>query len=164
RAVECAGTGEPLVRSPPMPADLGRVKELFLAATGLPAADRAAFLAEQCGGDAELLASVERLLAAHDAPDDRVALSGVGPAGPAPPRAARPGPPPPAPSPPPPPPPAPARPPPPPPPEPRGGARAGRYKLVEPIGEGGMGTVWMAQQVEPVKRAVAVKLIKAGMD
>ena len=40
----------------------------------------------------------------------------------------------------------------------------GKYKLVEEIGEGGMGSVWMAQQTEPVKRAVAVKLIKAGMD
>jgi eukaryotic-like serine/threonine-protein kinase len=40
----------------------------------------------------------------------------------------------------------------------------GRYKLIEEIGEGGMGSVWMAQQMEPVKRAVAVKLIKAGMD
>src|SRR5262245_1505356 len=38
------------------------------------------------------------------------------------------------------------------------------YKLIEPIGEGGMGTVWMARQTEPVKRLVAVKLIKAGMD
>jgi serine/threonine protein kinase/tetratricopeptide (TPR) repeat protein len=41
---------------------------------------------------------------------------------------------------------------------------AGRYKLIERIGEGGMGTVWMAQQQEPVKRLVAVKLIKSGMD
>src|SRR5207237_657651 len=41
---------------------------------------------------------------------------------------------------------------------------AGRYKLIEPIGEGGMGAVWMAQQTEPVKRLVAVKLIKPGMD
>src|SRR5205814_677228 len=40
----------------------------------------------------------------------------------------------------------------------------GRYKLLEEIGEGGMGTVWMAQQTEPVKRLVAVKLIKPGMD
>src|SRR5262249_56406167 len=40
------------------------------------------------------------------------------------------------------------------------GVLAGRYKLLEPIGEGGMGTVWMAQQTEPVKRLVAVKLIK----
>jgi serine/threonine protein kinase len=44
------------------------------------------------------------------------------------------------------------------------GARIGPYKLLEQIGEGGMGTVWMAQQTEPVKRLVAVKLIKAGMD
>src|SRR3984957_13130855 len=41
---------------------------------------------------------------------------------------------------------------------------AGRYKLLEVIGEGGMGSVYMAQQTEPVKRAVAVKVIKAGMD
>jgi WD40 repeat protein/serine/threonine protein kinase len=40
----------------------------------------------------------------------------------------------------------------------------GPYRLIEPIGEGGMGSVWMAQQTEPVKRLVAVKLIKAGMD
>src|SRR5437773_8419567 len=40
----------------------------------------------------------------------------------------------------------------------------GPYKLIQQIGEGGMGTVWMAQQTEPVKRLVAVKLIKAGMD
>src|SRR5262249_31200994 len=39
-----------------------------------------------------------------------------------------------------------------------------KYKLLRQIGEGGMGTVWMAQQTEPVKRLVAVKLIKAGMD
>ena len=44
------------------------------------------------------------------------------------------------------------------------GTVIGPYKLIEPIGEGGMGRVWMAQQVEPVKRLVAVKLIKAGMD
>ena len=41
---------------------------------------------------------------------------------------------------------------------------AGRYKLLEEIGEGGMGTVWMAEQREPVKRKVALKLIKPGMD
>src|SRR5262245_56951153 len=44
------------------------------------------------------------------------------------------------------------------------GTVIGPYKLIEPIGEGGMGTVWMAQQTEPVKRLVALKLIKAGMD
>jgi len=41
---------------------------------------------------------------------------------------------------------------------------AGRYKLLEEIGEGGMGSVFMAQQAEPVKRLVAVKIIKPGMD
>jgi serine/threonine protein kinase/tetratricopeptide (TPR) repeat protein len=46
----------------------------------------------------------------------------------------------------------------------RPGIIIGPYKLLELIGEGGMGTVWMAQQTEPVKRLVAVKLIKAGMD
>jgi serine/threonine protein kinase len=44
------------------------------------------------------------------------------------------------------------------------GGVIGPYKLLEPIGEGGMGTIWMAQQTEPVKRVVALKLIKAGMD
>src|SRR5450432_4224181 len=41
---------------------------------------------------------------------------------------------------------------------------AGRYKLLENIGEGGMGSVWLAEQTAPVKRKVALKLIKAGMD
>src|SRR5262249_53056641 len=44
------------------------------------------------------------------------------------------------------------------------GTRIGPYKLLERIGEGGMGTVWMAEQQEPVKRLVALKLIKAGLD
>jgi tetratricopeptide (TPR) repeat protein len=43
-------------------------------------------------------------------------------------------------------------------------AAVGPYQLIEPIGEGGMGAVWLAQQTEPVKRLVAVKLIKPGMD
>ncbi|MFO0815763.1 MAG: tetratricopeptide repeat protein [Gemmatales bacterium] len=41
---------------------------------------------------------------------------------------------------------------------------AGRYTLEQKIGEGGMGEVWVAKQSEPVKRRVALKLIKAGMD
>ncbi|MDX2039503.1 MAG: tetratricopeptide repeat protein [Isosphaeraceae bacterium] len=41
---------------------------------------------------------------------------------------------------------------------------AGRYMLRERIGEGGMGEVWIADQTEPVRRKVAVKLIRAGMD
>ena len=41
---------------------------------------------------------------------------------------------------------------------------AGRYTLVEVIGEGGMGSVYRAEQTEPVKRQVALKLIKGGTD
>jgi serine/threonine protein kinase len=45
-----------------------------------------------------------------------------------------------------------------------GAVIAGRYKLLEVIGEGGMGTVYMAEQTAPVRRLVAVKLIKTGLD
>ncbi|MFT3881623.1 MAG: serine/threonine-protein kinase [Gemmatales bacterium] len=41
---------------------------------------------------------------------------------------------------------------------------AGRYTLLEPLGEGGMGEVWIARQSEPIKRKVAIKLIKIGSD
>ena len=44
------------------------------------------------------------------------------------------------------------------------GTLVGPYKLLEQIGEGGMGTVWMAEQTEPIRRRVAVKVIKEGMD
>jgi serine/threonine protein kinase/WD40 repeat protein len=44
------------------------------------------------------------------------------------------------------------------------GEMIGRYKLLQPIGEGGFGSVWMAEQREPVKRRVALKIIKLGMD
>jgi serine/threonine protein kinase len=44
------------------------------------------------------------------------------------------------------------------------GDRVGPYKLLERIGEGGMGEVWVADQLEPIKRRVALKLIKPGMD
>jgi len=46
----------------------------------------------------------------------------------------------------------------------QGGERIGRYKLLQRIGEGGFGSVWMAEQTEPVTRRVALKIIKQGMD
>ena len=50
------------------------------------------------------------------------------------------------------------------PPAEQAGEKIGRYKLLQQIGEGGFGTVWMAEQVEPVSRRVALKIIKLGMD
>jgi non-specific serine/threonine protein kinase/serine/threonine-protein kinase len=44
------------------------------------------------------------------------------------------------------------------------GTVGGRYNLVQKVGEGGMGEVWLAEQNEPIRRRVAIKLIKAGMD
>jgi serine/threonine protein kinase len=46
----------------------------------------------------------------------------------------------------------------------RPGTMVGRYKLLEQIGEGGMGVVFMAEQTEPVRRRVALKIIKPGLD
>jgi serine/threonine protein kinase len=44
------------------------------------------------------------------------------------------------------------------------GTTIGRYKLLEKIGEGGMAVVYMAEQTEPIRRKVALKIIKLGMD
>jgi serine/threonine protein kinase/WD40 repeat protein len=49
-------------------------------------------------------------------------------------------------------------------PEDKSGTMIGCYKLLQKIGEGGMGTVWMAEQQEPVRRMIALKLVKVGMD
>src|SRR5262249_8312436 len=44
------------------------------------------------------------------------------------------------------------------------GAQIGPYRLLEQIGEGGMGTVFLAEQLRPMRRKVALKIIKPGMD
>ncbi len=118
-----------------MPFDAVRAKTLFLAASDLTAADLANFLDRECGTDAALRARVESLLAANSS-----LPSPAPPYADSPETGAAPSP------------------------EYSGMLLAGKYKLLESIGEGGMGSVWLAQQVEPVKRKVAVKLIKLGMD
>src|SRR6516162_8507563 len=45
-----------------------------------------------------------------------------------------------------------------------GAVIGGRYKVLESLGEGGMGTVYVAEQTEPVRCKVALKLVKAGLD
>ncbi len=129
-----------------MPAEPDRLQEIFLQAVEIddPAA-RAELLDRLCAGDVALRARVEALLAAHAASGSLPGkLPGAPPLPPPfPPGAA----------------PTPLLP------EAVAGATiAGKYKLLEPIGEGGMGVVWMAEQRIPVRRLVALKLIKAGMD
>jgi eukaryotic-like serine/threonine-protein kinase len=138
-----------------MSIDPKRVRAVFLAVVEAPdPAARAELLDRQCAGDAELRQRVVVLLAAHDDPNsflDRPAIAGTeihgrDPTGKSPHSPS----------------------------EATGGERAnsdisagtiiaGRYRLLESIGEGGMGTVWMAEQRAPVKRLVALKLIKPGM-
>jgi tetratricopeptide (TPR) repeat protein len=113
---------------------------LFAAVLERSPAERSRFLEEACGADPELLQRLKVLVAAHE---KAVGILDQ----PAPPRES--------------------------PEETDGYVPAGeqvgtliggRYKLLEQIGEGGMGTVWVAEQTQPVRRKVALKLIKAGMD
>ena len=43
-------------------------------------------------------------------------------------------------------------------------ARIGNYRLLQKLGEGGFGVVWMAEQEQPIRRRVAIKILKMGMD
>jgi WD40 repeat protein/serine/threonine protein kinase len=118
-----------------MPADPKLVRDLFLAADELPAADRVMYLTEHCGHDAELRAAVERLLAAHEHPASVLNRPAPGiPTADYKPITERPG------------------------------TVIGPYKLLEQIGEGGFGIVFMAEQQQPVRRKVALKVVKPGMD
>ena len=109
---------------------------IFLAALELPPRERDAYLNSACAGDGALLARLSELLAAHEVPRGLLDLSRP-PLDTLPPAAAMgEGP----------------------------GTRIGPYKLLQMIGEGGMGVVYMAAQLEPVERNVALKIIKPGMD
>jgi eukaryotic-like serine/threonine-protein kinase len=126
---------------------------LFELALNTPSSsDRAALLDRECAGDPALRTRVEVLLAARQVLESLArqepATASTTPPGEAPPPAAG----------------ETTAPPDGQPAEGVGSHLAGKYKLVEEIGEGGMGTVFLAQQTAPVKRAVAVKVIKAGMD
>src|SRR5262249_44714354 len=98
--------------------------------------ERAAYLDRACGGDPALRRRVEQLLAAHGQAGSFLPApaSGVPATGDEPLPAEGPG------------------------------TRIGPYKLLQQLGEGGMGIVWMAEQEAPVRRRVALKVIKAGMD
>jgi serine/threonine protein kinase len=99
------------------------------------AAERAAFLDRACAGDNALRQRIEQLLRRHEQTDSLLDAPAAGVGATVDlPAADRPG------------------------------SVIGPYKLVQPIGEGGMGTVYMAEQTRPVKRLVALKLIKDGMD
>ena len=113
---------------------------VFNAARRLPARERPAYLDEACAGDAALRKRIEELLKASEEAGDFLERPAANPPGPA---------------------------------ETislnlalseKPGDRIGRYKLLQQIGEGGCGVVYMAEQEEPVRRRVALKVIKLGMD
>lgn len=118
-----------------MPDSTKKLETIFDAARNLTSDERSAFLAAECQDNAELRAGVDRLLQAHDAAKSKFLDA------------------------------------------PKIefdetdasssailGSAIGPYKLLQKIGEGGMGIVYMAEQTEPVRRKVALKVVKPGMD
>src|SRR5258708_2849772 len=114
--------------------------EVFNIALELPAGERAAYLDQACAGDTALRQRVEALLQASE--ESCACLEGSAAVSPGPGGTVRLSF-------------VPAE---------KPGDRIGRYKLLQQIGEGGCGVVYMAQQEQPVRRRVALKVIKLGMD
>ena len=115
--------------------DFAKAKDIFLGAVEKSDAnERSAFLDEACGTDEELRRHVDVLLDAHGQSGAFLDEGALAGAPIDQPITEKPG------------------------------TLVGPYKLVEEIGEGGMGSVFMALQKEPVRRKVALKVIKPGMD
>ena len=119
--------------------DLAQCEAIYFEALEISNAERAAFLAQRCAGNSELELEVSRLLQHHDAETDGNFILdqerfATGEA----PNDAQAG--------------------------ERPGDRIGPYRLLEKIGEGGMGVVYMAEQVDGLQRRVALKIVKLGMD
>jgi serine/threonine protein kinase len=111
-------------------------RSIFAAALDITdPAERAAYLDEACGGEPGLRRHIDELLAAQQDLGSFLARPPVVPAGGAAPEPVCEGP----------------------------GSKIGPYKLLQQIGEGGMGVVYMAEQEQPVRRKVALKIIKPGM-
>ncbi len=112
-----------------------QIQQIFEAAGDVQGAEREAYLDHVCAGDADLRDRVENLLAADES-KSAVDHSPSTESAELPLF-----------------------------PQGRGSAdHVGRYRLLQKIGEGGMGEVWLAEQREPVRRRVALKLVKAGMN
>ncbi|MHC5028081.1 MAG: serine/threonine protein kinase, partial [Planctomycetota bacterium] len=110
---------------------------IFNEARSMRPAERAGYLKGACGNDADLRADVESLLQADEEAASFMANAPASSQDDATVQQA---------------------------PREQPGQQIGRYKLLQSIGEGGFGSVWMAEQKEPVKRRVALKIIKLGMD
>jgi eukaryotic-like serine/threonine-protein kinase len=122
-----------------VPSPQNREEVLFAAALGKPAAERAIFLDGACYGDPALRQRLEAQLAAHDKseaipPSDAPAAKATIKLDLTEPE------------------------------DEAVGKTIGRYKVLEKVGEGGCGVVYVAEQTEPVRRRVALKVIKLGMD
>ena len=114
-----------------------RASEIFASALEFEGDDRTGFLTDSCDGDTELRREVEAMLADTVRADDffgYAANRAVRAGDFVPPVTEKPG------------------------------DVFGPYTLLQQIGEGGFGVVWMAEQSQPIRRTVALKVIKAGMD
>jgi serine/threonine protein kinase len=112
---------------------------IFAAAVHLPAERRVSYLGKVCGGDTQLRRRLESRLADQASSEDETVVSEFDPEATITSNGVLPR-------------------------EEMLGETIGRYKLVEKLGEGGFGTVYVAEQEEPVKRRVALKITKLGMD